>query len=125
MLAIVLLGMASKPIIALWVGQELEVSSALVISMGLLVLVSTWNNVFGSILGGIGKIRLGSIYTIFTALLNIPLSYFMAVKLGLGIPGIVLGTVTSISISAILSPLQVYFFIYARPHKSALYWILR
>jgi len=124
-LAIVLLGMASKPIIALWVGQEIDVSSALVISMGLLVLVSTWNNVFGSILGGIGKIRLGSIYTIFTALLNIPLSYFMAVKLGFGIPGIVLGTVISISISAILSPLQVYFFIYARPHKSALYGILR
>lgn len=123
--AIVLLGMVSKPIIALWVGQELEVSSPLVIAMGLLVFVSIWNNVFGSILGGIGKIRLGSIYTIFTALLNIPLSYFMAVKLGLGIPGIVLGTITSISISAILSPLQVYFFIYLRPHNSALYGILR
>lgn len=124
-LAVIVMGLLARPIIAFWIGHELEVSLPMVISMGLLVLFSTWNNIYGLILGGIGKIRLGSIYTVFTALLNIPLSYFMAVKLGFGVVGIVLGTLASISISTIISPLQVYFFVYSKSKSSLLAGILR
>ena len=115
----------AKPVIELWIGGELEVSIPLVITMGLLVIFSTWNNIYGLILGGIGKIRFGAIYTIFTALLNIPLSYFMAVNLGFGVVGIALGTLVSISISSIISPIQVYYFIYAKSKTRLLEGILR
>lgn len=123
-LAVVVMALLAKDLITLWIG-DFEVSLPLVIAMGLFVLISTWNNIFGSILGGIGKIRLGAIYTIFTGVLNVPLSYYLAVILGLGVVGIVLGTVVSISISSVLSPVQVYFFIYSRPQVSALYSILK
>ena len=124
-LAVIAMVVLARPIIKLWIGHEFDVSFSLLISMGLLVLASTWNNIFGLVLGGIGKIRLGSIYTIFTALLNIPLSYFIAIKLGFGVAGIVLGTFLSIAISSIISPIQVYFFIYAKTKNTLIEGILR
>lgn len=124
-LAVSAMVMLARPIIKLWIGHEFEGPFSLLISMGLLVLVSAWNNIFGLILSGIGKIRLGSIYTIFTALLNIPLSYFTAVKLEFGVTGIVLGTLLSIAISSIISPIQVYFFIYNKTKNSFIEGLLR
>ena len=87
--------------------------------------MSAWNNIFGSILGGINKIRLGSFDTVVTAFLNIPLSYFFAIKLGIGIAGIIIGTIVSISISAIVSPLQVYYFIFIKQENKFISGILR
>lgn len=115
----------AEPIIKIWISSAFDVSFSLLGSMALLILVSTWNNIFGLILGGIGKVRLGSIYTIFTALLNIPLSYFIAVTLGMGVAGVVLGTCLSIAISSIVSPIQVYFFIYAKTKSAYFEGVLR
>ncbi len=115
----------AKPIIAIWIGHDLEVSTPLVYTMGIFVLVSTWNNVFGYILGGINKIRLGAFYTVLTAVLNIPFSYFFAIKLQFGIAGIMLGTIASICISAIISPLQVYYFIYTGQNNKFLSSVLK
>lgn len=124
-LAIIAMVALTRPIIRLWIGHELNTPYPLLISMGLLTAASAWNNIFGNILGGIGKIRLGSIYTVFTALFNIPLSYLLAIKLGLGVTGIVLGTFLSIAISSIISPIQVYFFIYTKTKNSFISNILR
>jgi len=123
--AVIAMIFLAEPIIKLWIGDDFDVSFSLLISIGLFILVSAWNNVFGIILGGIGKVRLGSIYTVFTAILNIPLSYFIAVKLGFGLTGVVLGTTLSIAISSIVSPIQVYYFIYAKAKNNFLTGILR
>ena len=124
-IAVIVMVLLGEKIIKIWIGDEFDVSFSLLITMGTLVLVSTWNNIFGLVLGGIGKIRLGSIYTIFTALLNIPLSYFIAVKLGFGVAGVVLGTILSILISAVVSPIQVYFFIYSKNKNTIIKDLLR
>ena len=115
----------AKPVIAIWIGHDLEVLMPLVFTMGIFVLVSTWNNIFGYILGGINKIRLGSYYTVLTAALNIPFSYYFAIKLDIGIAGIMLGTIASICISAIISPLQVYYFIYTEQGNKFLSSVLK
>lgn len=122
---VIVMVMVARPIIKLWIGHEFEVSSSMLIFMGLFVLISIWNNIFGIILGGIGKIRLGSVYTVFTAVLNIPLSYFISVRLGYGVAGIILATSLSIAISSILSPIQVYFFLYADSKNEFLLRFLR
>jgi len=124
-LAVASMTFLAEYLIKLWIGRDIQVPIQLVTTIGLFVLISTWNNIFGTVLGGIGKIRLGSIYTVFTALLNIPLSYYFAVVLKLGVAGVVLGSVASISISSVLSPIQVYFFIYSRPRQSVLHSILK
>lgn len=117
-LLVIALCFVAKPIINLWVGEDFEIPENLVFGMGVFVVVSTWNNVFGSVLGGIGKVRLGSLYTVMTALLNIPICYYFAINVGMGVPGIVFGTVVSIFISAIISPIQVYYFIFAKNNKT-------
>ena len=124
-LAIIILAGLCKQIIKIWIGDEFQTSTSLIVSMSLLVLISTWNNIFGLILGGIGKIRLGSIYTILIAILNIPLSYLIAVKLGFGVSGVVIGTILSIAISGIISPIQVYYFIYSKNKNKLIEVILR
>ena len=124
-LATIMLAFAAKLIIELWIGKDVEVSGLLILSMGVFVVVSVWNNIFGYILGGINKIRLGSVYTVATAVLNIPISYYFAIKLDMGVSGIMMGTVASILISAILSPLQVYYFIYTKRNNKLLSSILR
>ena len=124
-LCVVIMIPLAKPTILLWIGNDLQIPISLIISMGGFVLLSTWNNIFGSILGGINKIRLGSFYTIVTAAVNIPLCYLFAIKLNFGIAGIILGTIASIGISAIISPLQVYYFIYTKQNNKFLSGLLR
>jgi O-antigen/teichoic acid export membrane protein len=115
----------AKPTIAIWIGHNFEVSMHLIVTMGVFVLVSAWNSIFGTILGAINKIRLGAYYTVLTAALNIPVSYLLAVKFQFGLAGILMGTIASISISAIISPLQVYYFIYSRQENKFLSRLLK
>lgn len=112
-------------IVRLWVGGSFYIPEKLVLAIAVSTAISIWNNVFGCVLGGIGKLRLGSIYTVLTATVNIPLSYYFSITLGMGISGIVFGTVASIAISAIISPIQVYYFIYAKRKNNTLSHILR
>ena len=117
--------LAAKPLIEMWLGSDIDVSNDLILAMSLLVIVSTWNNVFGVILGGLGKIRLGSIYTIATAIVNLPISYYFSKILEFGIAGVVLGSIVSILISSVLSPIQVYYFIYTKVKSERLNKLLR
>lgn len=120
LVATTLLIFLANPIINLWIGKDFFVDKMLIIAMALFILVSTWNNIFGSVLGGLGYVRLGAYYTSITAILNIPISYYFAITLEFGISGIMYGTVFSIFISSIISPIQVYYFVYLN-NKNKLY----
>ena len=55
-----------------------------------------------------GKLK-HTLYTMMAgAVINIPLSIFFAKTLSLGISGVILGTIVSLSIFAIVGPTQVY-----------------
>ena len=119
-LGTILLIFLAKPIITFWIGKDFLVDNMLIIAMALFILVSTWNNIFGFILGGFGYVRLGAYYTSITAILNIPVSYYFAITLDFGISGIIYGTIFSIFISSTISPIQVYYFVYSN-NKNKLY----
>jgi len=119
-LGAILLIFLTQPIINLWIGKEFIIDKLLIISMGFFIIVSTWNNVFGYVLGGLGYVRLGAYYTSLTAIINIPISYYFSIVLNFGISGIIYGTIFSILISSILSPIQVYYFVFANT-KNKLY----
>ncbi|MEO7497286.1 MAG: oligosaccharide flippase family protein [Massilia sp.] len=105
--AVALLAVAAKPIIAIWIGREFEVSSALVGSMAAFIVVSTWNNIFAYFVNGIGEIKV-QLYTALAAMaLNIPLALFLVKVLGFGLNGIVLATTVSLTFAAVVLPLQV------------------
>lgn len=110
-LAVLALGLSARPIIAIWIGRELVVSLPLIIVMGIFVLISIWNNIFAMLVNGIGKIRLQLYTAVVAMLVNIPLSIFFATFLGLGLSGIVLGTICSLLFAAVALPIQIHLLI--------------
>lgn len=108
LLMIVIMVMLAKPIIALWISSELEVSLPLVLTMGLFVMVSTWNNIYAMLVNGVGKIKPQLYTAIIAMLLNIPLALVFTKHFGLGLSGVVLATCVSLLFAAVVLPIQVY-----------------
>lgn len=109
----------TKPIVAIWIGRDLTVSQPLVISIGLFVLVSTWNNVYAMFVNGIGKIKLQLYTAVVAMIINIPLAIFFVKWFSLGLSGVVLATVVSLLLAAVALPIQVNQIIRMRTRKTA------
>lgn len=107
-LAVIFLILLAKPVISIWIGTDLVVSMPLVASVGLFILISTWNNVYAFFLNGIGKIRLQLCSAVLAMLMNIPLAIYFTRYLGLGVEGVILATCMSLSLFAVVGPLEVY-----------------
>lgn len=107
-LAVIILIFIAKPVIVIWIGGDLIVPMPLVFSMGLFILISTWNNIYAFFLNGIGKIRLQLYSAVLAMLMNIPLAIYFTQYLGLGINGVVLATCASLALFAVIGPFEVY-----------------
>jgi len=99
----------AKPVIKIWIGSELVVPVSVVLSMGLFILISTWNNIYAFFLNGIGKIRLQLYSSVLAMIINIPIAIFMTKYIGLGVEGVVLATCVSLSLFAVIGPFEAYF----------------
>jgi len=98
----------AKPIIALWIGTDIKVADSVVLMMGIFVLITAWNNIYAMFVNGIGAIK-PQLYAIFFGMIvNIPLSIFFVRHMDMGVSGIVLGTIFSLLLGAIVLPIQVY-----------------
>lgn len=71
------------------------------------VILSSWSNIFAYFLNGIGNSTIQLYSAILAALVNIPAAYFFSHIMGMGISGVLIGTVCSTSIFSILGPWQV------------------
>jgi len=107
-LAILLLVLTAKSAIKLWIGSELVISMPLVLSVGILITITTWNNIYSMFLNGIGKIRLQLYLAVFAMVLNIPLAIYFTKHLGFGVEGIVLATCVSQVFFAVIGPIETY-----------------
>lgn len=106
-LAAVALAVLARPLIRVWIGPATYVSPILVVSMTVFVMISAWSNIFAYLVNGIGAIKLQLISASIAMLINIPLSIFFTRHLGLGVEGVVWATCVSLSLFAVLGPLQV------------------
>jgi len=104
---VTVLMLLTKSIVGLWIGPEIEVSLPLVISVGLFVLISTWNNIYAMLINGIGKIEIQFYTAIIAMIINIPLALLFTKYFSLGLSGIVLATCTSLLLAAVALPIQV------------------
>lgn len=99
----------SREIINIWVGSNIKFPFLLSGLMGIYVIISVWNNIYLYFVSGIGRINPQMYAAIFGGIINIPLSIFFAKYLDMGISGVILGTIISISLFSIIVPLQAYF----------------
>lgn len=121
----VLLGMLiwGNDIIILWLQKDLGIFYSTLFAMCLFALVSVWNNIWGSIVGAIGKVRLSVYVTTLQAITFFPL-FFLFRNWGYGVDGAIYSMIIAISSSALISPIQVYYFIYKRDKSVLLTKIL-
>ena len=98
----------AEPIIRWWVGPQISPPPLLIVLMGIYTLVVTWNNIYASFINGIGAVMPQLISAVVAGVLNIPLSIYFARDLDLGLSGVILGTIASLSIFAFIGPIQTF-----------------
>lgn len=114
-----------RPVVTFWMQREIPMSNNLIIGMAIYVVISLWNTIFSTLLGGLSLIRLGTFVTTITALLNIPLSIFLVKWMNYDSGGVIYASAICLGITALISPLQVYYFLYYRRKSDILTKILR
>lgn len=106
--AALIMVMIANIVYSIWVGLEIQVPFILSVFTGIFVIIANWNNIFGYFINGVGKIRISLYYSIFIALLNIPLSVLLAKYFGLGISGVILATNLCLIIGSVWAPIQYH-----------------
>ena len=103
----ILFALSAKWVIKLWVGDSIQVSSPVLVSICSFVIIAMWNSVFAAIVNGIGVIKIQLYSAILAMVVNIPLSLIFSKSFGLGVSGVVWGSTLSLMLPGIVLPLQV------------------
>ena len=89
-----------------WIGDKVIIPITITIFMGIFILISTWDNIFVYFINGTGKIRFQLYSSIVVAVINIPLSIFLAKNMNLGAAGVIMATCICLFPGVILAPYQ-------------------
>lgn len=99
----------SSYIYSIWIEQEVNPPTLqLTIWVAVYVLISSWNQIFGNFINGVGKMRLAFYLTLVTAIINIPLCFFFADYLNWGLSGIIIASSVSLLPDLIFIPIQYF-----------------
>ncbi len=116
-ISVLILVVFARKIINIWVGPNIQFPYLLVLFMGIYTVISVWNNIYAYFVNGIGKIKLQMYSAILGGFINIPLSIYFVKHLSLGISGVILGTIVSLSLFAVIGPMQSYHILNKHPVK--------
>lgn len=103
----VILTILFRPLSYLWLRQNLNYSNNLIIFGGMYCIINMWTNMNGTLANGLNILREQIIMAVIQAVLNIPISVFLAEYIGLGSAGVLLGTNFSLLISCITLPILI------------------
>lgn len=107
----IVLAVFSPAIIRVWLGSEQVGSVSFYTVMAFATILSCWSNIYAYLLNGVGDTRIQMISAIFSAAINIPVTYFFTLTLEMGLTGIVLGTLVSLIPFSILGPYAAHQFL--------------
>nr|WP_276597986.1 oligosaccharide flippase family protein [Roseateles koreensis] len=93
-------------LVSKWLGSSQAASLGFYLLFAAVTAFSCWSNIFAYFLNGIGDTKLQMFSAIIAGLINIPATYLFTVKFELGISGLLLGTLVSLSLFSILGPLK-------------------
>jgi O-antigen/teichoic acid export membrane protein len=90
----------------IWVNDSVHVPFTLSALMAINVVVSIFASTYTAFINGTGRIKLQTIFSVFTGIVHIPLAYLLVKVLGLGLNGLVILTILWTLISLILWRIQ-------------------
>ncbi|MFD2571257.1 oligosaccharide flippase family protein [Spirosoma soli] len=105
---IIIMVLLSNTIYSLWVGSRVVVPIQLSICMGIFVIISCWNSVVVAVANGVGKIQFQLYYSVFSAIVNVPLAVLFGKMLGMGSAGVILASGVSLLFGSVFGGIQAY-----------------
>ena len=109
--AIVLLGvmiLIAPFVYQFWIGDSVSIPFRLSFFMSVFFMVTISYAPFTYFVNGTGKVRIQLYALLLTAIINIPLSYFLSVNLDLGVSGVIVATIICLIPHTILTPIQYF-----------------
>ena len=107
-LASLFLAYVSPWIIRHWMTQDQVGPISLYVSFALLTSLSAWSNVFAYFLNGIGDTKVQMRTSLIALAAHFPCCYLFTKVFGLGLTGINLGTIVSVTFFAVAGPIYVW-----------------
>ena len=80
-----------------WLGDRLQIPISLSLMVSALTILIMFNSIFTNVINGMGKLAVQKRTAIITIFLNIPLSIFFVKVCGMGVHGVILGTLLSVT----------------------------
>jgi len=91
----------------LWLGRKLDYDAGLIVSMGVYYVMLIYSSIYSSALNGIGNVNVQLVTASLMALINIPLSIYLAKYCGLSTTGVSLATIICMIIGNIVYTIQM------------------
>lgn len=88
----------------IWLHMEINVPYSLTLLVAIYFMLLMFTHCFSMFINGIGKIRETIVVVMAEAIINVPLSIYLAVRCDMGIDGVILGSIGVVSIAAIAYP---------------------
>ena len=104
-MCVIVMVVAFKPMVRLWLGRDLGFENSLVVLMGVYAVVYMWNAIYSQIINGLALVGFIATIAFVQLVVNIPLSIFLASSCGLGVNGVLLGTIIAMLIHSVAYPL--------------------
>lgn len=103
---IFLMVIASPLVYKMWIGDNVDIPLSLTFYMAVFFSLTIFYGPYTYFINGTGKVKLQMYSIAATAIINVPLSVFLAKDLGLGVSGVILATILCLIPHIILCPLQ-------------------
>jgi O-antigen/teichoic acid export membrane protein len=100
--------LCSKWVYEFWLGDKVKIPTSLSILMMVYFIQTLFITPFTIYINGTGKVLIQTIQSIFSALINIPLSIYFIKQFDMGSSGVILATIISLIPSLILAPIQTW-----------------
>lgn len=97
-------------ILAFWLPHDKIITpdASMIVCMAIFVLISYWNNIYSYYLNGISETKIQVNTAIIGAVINVPLAIFLVKYVHLGLTGIIISMITSLSFFSFLGPIETY-----------------
>ena len=102
----VMLALISRPLVSIWLGDGAVSGMGLYWAFAAYAILGSWSNIFAYFVNGIGRVNLQLVSAVLAASINIPLSILFVRSFNMGITGVVLATVISLSFFSVIGPIQ-------------------
>lgn len=99
-----LLALIAPNLVRHWLGGAQVGVLSFYFLLALSTILGCWSNIYAYFLNGVGDTRVQLFSAIFAGLINWPATYFFTLKLGMGLTGIVMGTLISLVPFSFLGP---------------------